>query len=317
MVNQHPPDFASTLVERFLGGRTLPQPFVFEPCRDGRSGAQSFVVITDDQRFLLKIDAGRRERWQTTVAIQRAAAACGVAPEVLAVDPEHQAVLSAYISTSSASLMGALLNQSRTEVILGSLVDQVAMLHSIDPAPFERDISPLQRCRETIEQTTFMLPAFVTKPWRSLAERCIEERGNTLCHLDLNPSNILVDGDQIWLVDWDTASPGNRWLDLATIANMLLLSPERTRWMLERYSSACGVERPSFEEFADARRIVYVAYGCAFLGLVHRPPDALPLGEVSLADSYRALQEGRLNIDDDDGRYQLAQAYFAGYWEVR
>ena len=73
----------SALAERLLGA---PTSLHLESRTTGRSGAQSYLVRAGACRYMLKIDAPGRslERWQTTVAIQRAAAERGVTPQVVA-----------------------------------------------------------------------------------------------------------------------------------------------------------------------------------------------------------------------------------------
>ncbi len=307
----------SALAETLLRGvMTLVEPPQLHTRTSGRSGAQTFEVIAGPRRFILKLDAdGRTEdRWRSTLAIQRAAAQRGVTPGVIAWDAPSRAVLSEQVP--SVSLFGALFDPSSIDDVLGSVVDALASLHALDPALGAREASPLERCRSVLEQLPFVVPAFAERAWMDFMARGPTPSAEALCHLDLNPSNLVYDGRKIWLVDWDTADVGDRWVDLATIVNMLLLPPERVGWLLERYASAAGVGVPAADAFDAARRLVYVGYGCAFLGLVSEPPGVHNSGEVSLAACYRALQEGRLDMNTAAGRWQLARAYFAGYWEL-
>ena len=134
----------SALAERLLGA---PTSLHLESRTTGRSGAQSYLVRAGACRYMLKIDAPGRslERWQTTVAIQRAAAERGVTPQVVASDASARAVLS--VCVPEVPLLAALFDPTRTEAVLGALIDQISSLHRIDPAPFATDVTPLTRCR--------------------------------------------------------------------------------------------------------------------------------------------------------------------------
>lgn len=283
----------------------------------GRSGAHLVHVVAGVRRFVLKLDAPEHslERWRATLAIQRAAAERDVAPAVVAWNEESRAVLSEYIEDTS--LFAALFDPDRIDGALMSLVRALASLHALDPSLSSHDPSPIDRCRTMLNQLPFAVPSFAGDAWNDFIQRDASYREDTLCHLDLNPSNLIFDGRRVWLIDWDTAGRGDRWVDLASLVHMLLLPPERGTWLLEQYGSASGAEPPSAETFADARRLVAVGYGCAFLALVGRPPKLDGPPKLSLAECYGALQEGRLSMDDDAGRWTLAAAYFADYWTVR
>ncbi len=309
----NPLALAETLLDGVVPLDASPQ---LVPRTTGRSGAQTFEVVVGPRRFILKIDApGRSQaRWSATFDVQRNAADRGITPAVLAWDTSSRAILSEHVE--DVSLFAALFDPQRIDGALTGLAESVASLHKLDPRTSPSEVSPLERSRLVLESVPFAVPAFAAGPWRDFRKRGPTEVADALCHLDLNPSNLIYDGRKVWLVDWDTAAAGDRWVDLATLINMLLLPPENVAWMLERYALASGVPHPSAEVLAQARRLVYIGYGCAFLELVNEPPTTAPSGDVSLAACYRALQEGRLDMNSDEGRWQLAAAYFAGYWDV-
>ena len=45
-----------------------------------------------------------------------------------------------------------------------------------------------------------------------------------LSHNDVNPANLLWDGSQVWMVDWESAALAHPYLDLATFATFANLS---------------------------------------------------------------------------------------------
>lgn len=282
----------------------------------GRSGAQVHELASGEAKFVLKLgsDSVPEPRWLMTRAVQEAAARVGVTPRVVASDVDARAIVSEHIS--GPPFFAALFDAERIESALGSLVDQISVLHAIDAAGLCSVSSPMQRCHDVVATLPFELPTFARAAWEDLQRYPALESTNTLCHLDLNPSNVLYDGRKVWLVDWDTAGLSNRWVDLATVVNMFLLPPEREHWVLERYAARVGVTIPSPGRFANARRLAYVGYGFAFLDLVQTPPASLPLGDASLGECYRAFNEGRLSLNSDAGRFQFSHACFAGRREL-
>jgi thiamine kinase-like enzyme len=54
-------------------------------------------------------------------------------------------------------------------------------------------------------------------------------------HNDLKPENILLDGDCVWLVDWEAAFLNDRYVDLAVVANFAVNSEADEQAYLHRY----------------------------------------------------------------------------------
>lgn len=54
-------------------------------------------------------------------------------------------------------------------------------------------------------------------------------------HNDLNPNNIISDGEKIWVLDWDAAFLNDRYVDLAIAANFFVAGPEQEQTFLQTY----------------------------------------------------------------------------------
>ena len=61
------------------------------------------------------------------------------------------------------------------------------------------------------------------------------EHAPVLCHNDLLAGNLLVDGDDIWIVDWEYAGSGDRWFDLGNLAVNNGLGPDEEDRLLAAY----------------------------------------------------------------------------------
>jgi thiamine kinase-like enzyme len=57
-------------------------------------------------------------------------------------------------------------------------------------------------------------------------------------HNDLLPSNLLDDGERLWLIDWDYAGFNSPLFDLGGLASNNGLSAAQERWLLENYYDA-------------------------------------------------------------------------------
>ncbi len=58
------------------------------------------------------------------------------------------------------------------------------------------------------------------------------------CHNDLLNANFIDDGERLWLVDWEYAGMGDRFLDLANFAVNHELGPAEDRLLLDAYFGA-------------------------------------------------------------------------------
>jgi thiamine kinase-like enzyme len=64
---------------------------------------------------------------------------------------------------------------------------------------------------------------FLTEEEKDIVIRIIEAlpKGNSNCHGDPNPNNIMVDGDKLILIDWVNAGVGNPMYDIAEYVRLI------------------------------------------------------------------------------------------------
>src|SRR5205823_3190082 len=89
--------------------------------------------------------------------------------------------------------------------------------------------------------------------------------GLVLSHNDVNPTNLIFDGERLLLLDWEAAGPNDRWFDLATVALFLRLDAEQCRRLLASYDGEIRENVPS--HFIYLRRMVGTMLGTGFLKL--------------------------------------------------
>ncbi|MBR7889428.1 phosphotransferase [Marinomonas sp. A79] len=58
---------------------------------------------------------------------------------------------------------------------------------------------------------------------------------SVLCHNDVNPKNVLMDNEHLWLIDYEYAGFGDPLFDLALVAQSHNLDPRQTRLLLSSY----------------------------------------------------------------------------------
>jgi thiamine kinase-like enzyme len=75
-------------------------------------------------------------------------------------------------------------------------------------------------------------------------ERIFAELGEApvLCHNDLQPQNLIDDGEQLWLLDWEYAGMGARYFDLGNLACNADLSEAELDRLLPSYRGDVPLE---------------------------------------------------------------------------
>jgi len=133
------------------------------------------------------------------------------------------------------------------------------------------------------------------------------------CHIDLKPQNILFDGNRVWLVDWEAARLGDRYVDLAVAANFFVRDEaDEENYLREYFGESAGEYRRS--RFYLMRQAVHVANATLFLlwaaesgmriDADQEAPDfrdfhqRIVSGEVDLATNEAKLQYGRVHMNE-------------------
>jgi thiamine kinase-like enzyme len=179
-----------------------------------------------------------------------AVAAAGLAPEVLACEPESGLLVTRFVTgaTWQAEDAGA-------EANLRRLAGRLRTLHGL-PVP-----AGLQVVRYAVQARRLRTGLPCGPDDERLHERAeralgrIDGRGftPTLCHHDLHHLNVLDDGNQLWLVDWEYGGCGDPLMDLAGFLAMHELGPRATDGFLTSY----GGLRPGDRALVEPARWVF------------------------------------------------------------
>lgn len=132
------------------------------------------------------------------------------------------------------------------------------------------------------------------------------------CHGDLNPSNILFDGKDYFLVDWQAASPQSLYFDLACSANWLYFYREDLcEELLEGYfeREATGEEKAKYYLM---RIFTYIYFGIGFISLsvqAATPNNILTDIEIENLPTHlsfmQSIGSGKVNLILSDTKQQF------------
>lgn len=110
---------------------------------------------------------------------------------------------------------------------LGFITDLSPKLKSLHSLKAYKSFNPFYEIRKSLSRCKkydLHLPSFIDKLLEKLAmieEFCLDNLDIGLCHNDLNPSNILITNNSLYLIDYEFSAMGDIFYDLATLSWMM------------------------------------------------------------------------------------------------
>jgi thiamine kinase-like enzyme len=251
-----------------------------------RDGERSYVARLCVEKPLLGID--RRNE----VVCQRAAHACGVAPEV--VHYEGGVLVSAHLDARTMTAEGV-----RDPAFLPRVAEVLRRLHdSWDRLTGEVLYFSAFQAVRTYARTARDLGARLPDDIEALLEdsRRLARRVGpfvpVLCHNDLLAANILDDGRRVWLVDWEYGAVGHPLFDLANLSANCALPEALERALLHAYRGE--VDPRDLFELRVIKTVSLLRE--ALWSVIQTVASDLPFDYVRYADdnfaAYRAARAG-------------------------
>jgi thiamine kinase-like enzyme len=242
-------------------------------------GAESFVVrLSGRDTDLLGID-----REAERVAAE-AAAAAGVAPEVVAFLPEHRALITRFVEADPLPP-----EELERPDVLEEVVRSVRAIHGMGeiPSTFDpfaivreyRDVAEARGVRAPVAFDEALAAADAIRSSFDSAPMPL-----TPCHDDLLNANFLVRDGRVVIVDYEYAGMGDPFFDLGNLSINNGMSEDAQRILLELYF---GGVTPSREARLALMRIVS-DFREAMWGVVQRAISTLDVDYVEYADRHFA-----------------------------
>lgn len=277
----------------------------------GLSAAGVYGVTTDAGEFFLRLHPAGRSGFAEMLAAQSLAAEQGIAPDVVLVDEAAGAMISAKVEGVPFGM--ALAQPDIRPRALRNLSETLARLHAIpapDLPPFDPSLGQAlwdeQSRRRGFPTWATLLGASIISGNAALAS---DER-RVLSHNDVNPANLLWDGSQVWMVDWESAALAHPYLDLATFATFANLSADEAIDLLAmQEGSAINSEQRT--TFFSLHNLASVLYGAVLFSLI---PDLTEIDfksrdeTLTLPECYVRLVKGELDLKTSVGQALLGAA---------
>ena len=288
-----------------------------EPLRLGLSGASVFAVAATGGQYVLRVQARKLDdgHFARHLNVLRRAAQAGIAPAVVHVDDAGGAVVLQRVA--GPPLHEALADPAQRALVLASAVDALRTLHALqpsgvpagDPLVYVWEIWSKVRERPGVPSWAGGVPARLA----AIAATLSGDTRRGVSHNDVNPGNLLWDGTRVWLIDWEAASLGHPYYDLATLALFLRLEEDIALQLVTLHDGAAPNES-SVASFRALRHLAGVLCGLTFLSLVDdlNVCDAPSLRDApTLGECFAALRTGQLDLQSPRGQASIGLALLA------
>jgi aminoglycoside phosphotransferase (APT) family kinase protein len=289
----------------------------FRPIKGGVSGALIYRFDVHERTYVLRIEPERvalHDR-QRGFACMVAAAAAGAAPPVHYCDPATGLAVMDFISGRPLSEHpGGPVGMVRA---LGALISKV---QATPPFPILGDYpKAIGTMLAGLSKSSFFAPGQLdphaegfARIWADLA---LDTSSLVSSHNDLNPRNILFDGERVWLIDWELAGRNDPLVDVAILTTELAETPELEDALLEATFGLTPNGRLR-ARLSVIRLLTRLLYGCIVLdslvGTLRSAPD-VGLAAFTPGAFRTAVAEGRLASGTPEIAYAFGKMSLAAF----
>jgi thiamine kinase-like enzyme len=280
----------------------------------GHTSSLVYRIVVGGSPYLLKIIM-RSEDPSNHFTCMKAAAGAGLAPRVRYASVEDRLLITDFVDTVAFTPAEA----------LARMPQLLRRLHSLPPFPvqpfnttctFLMNKGPmLDGFLQRFQADSFIYKAESEQLFAWLAELSasysVRDEDRVSSHNDLfKPDNILFDGRQVLLVDWEAAFLNDRYADLAVVANLVATNEAEERLYLHEYFGQ-PPDAYQLARFFLMKQLAHMFYTMAFLFL------GAPAGLADFAHdvpSFHALRRRMWAREVDLSDKQVKAIYGRVHW---
>lgn len=204
---------------------------------------RNLLVQVDDERFVLRIPGNETELLSIDREVEREAneraCALGVAPEVIAFIEPEGCLVTRFVPGAELTA-----EQLAAPERLDAICRAVRSFHESghESGPLSRTFDCFRVAREHRDTAAArgvrIHPAYDrAAAYASEIEAAFGKtpEPRVACHNDLNTANWIVDGDRLWLLDWEYAGMNERFFDLGAMSANNEMSADAEEMLLIAY----------------------------------------------------------------------------------
>ncbi len=277
----------------------------------GLSGSAVYQVLVKDQLYTLKLDPFPVKENPLLAQILAQTSEAGIAPPLYYHNPEAGVSLTGFIANRPVRTV------MDPEQIISALGNQLRRLHALPYQVAGPELATtiaglIQGYRQDGILDGPVIDEVLSQYDRILQAGPWQAADKVLAHNDLNPGNILCDGERLWIIDWDTAFPNNRFIDLAAVANFFVYTEQQEQLLLQTYFERES-EQLELDRFFLTRQVSRMIYGMLLAQAAGRarPKDYAhdqELEAYTLSTFGEAIKAGTVSMSGYEGQLFYAKA---------
>lgn len=295
-------------IEKAFGGAKVNEIHLLA---GGLSAAPVYKLTVGDRPYVMKLDHTHALTQADPSEKLALAAHVGIAPALLYRNVESAITISEFVENKPIRSIFT------GEALSRRLAEAVKKVHAIDYAVPGDDLkATIDHLLAGFRQANILSGEIPDECLSRYAEiRALypwDDTDRVFSHNDLNPSNILCDGQNIWIIDWNTAFVNDRYVDLAGIANFFIHMPDQEAVFLQTYfgDDLDDYKKARFYVMRQVSRIIY-ALMMLQLAAKAKPADYThdqDVAGVFLKDVGPAIGAGKLSLATYEGQFMYGKA---------
>ena len=289
-----------------------------QPITAGAS-ALSYRIEVAGRPYLLRLESFRRDAVRDphrSYVCMQAAVDAGIAPAVHHADAAAGVVIGDFVRERALSEY-----PGGTQSVVRDLGSLVARLQAVPAFPPVSDyLSVIGYLFGRLLESSLFAPSLLDRHQKGF-ERIREAypwdaAALVSSHNDANPSNVLFDGERLWLIDWETAYRNDPLVDVATLTMFYARTPELEALMLRSWLGR-EPDRMLLARLGLMRLLVRLFYGCAAsLNAVNESGAVVPETDLSAPtpEQFRDdVAHGRLAAGAPEAQSIVGKMALAGF----
>ncbi len=276
----------------------------------GLSGSAVLKIVVEDQPYVLKMHSSSEHEHSSSEGLISASEA-GIAPRVYYWDPSSGIIITRFIESQPIR------KAFPPEKLVSELAKTIRCVHALDCQIQGQDL------RQMLDGTVnnFLHTKALTGP---VTEECLtyyatirqkypwDDADKVFSQNEINPSNLLCDGNRLWLVDWDVAFLNDRYVDLATAANFFVQTEEQELEFMRVYFNGV-VDEYKRARFYIMRQISRIVYSLKLVEVAARSkPEGQCIDQKMEGYTMKAfgklMATGKISMTTHEGQLMFAKA---------